>query len=298
MKIATTTTASIYYGRANWQNLLRFIHPYLLKAKRYGILDDYYVQFSRHRGDHIRLITKSSTEQGYTNSQGILYKVISKFIHNNPSENKAQIFPVKGFFMDYPNNSVWINHNRVHNQENAAQSKEQIGMQMQISAAFIAAFEQEEMTLENICTFVVYLQLGMLKAFNPTIQQASMAATELLNWEKKQSTSADDDRIDQTDAGDFFQQMLEENHSSLVDIILETWELEGLTNPLQWTKTWEKACGKFIGNSDYPNGFFDICGMIYGQINFISVLSLPLISLKLIAKILSDMKHTALKVHQ
>ncbi|RZF60230.1 hypothetical protein [Sphingobacterium corticibacterium] len=277
--------ASVYYNRADWHIFIRFIYPHLSKAFDAGMLNCFYMQLNTYRGDHVKLVIHpaahcESLEERFS-------ELISNFLECHPSADNEVAYPVNDFFMPYPNNSVWINHNRNQTLLYTDKSNAIEDLQMQVSLAMVAALGDEEITLESTVSFLVYMHLVMLYTICDDFRQAQVFLNELIYSDQTKLPPEEIRNQEKESAWFFFQQLFDENRMLLVQMVYDVWKLRDEENGMEWLDTWKNNCKHFLDGRDLPSSFFHLSGLIANQANFTSAVSLSSLTLKLIHKLLS-----------
>jgi len=277
---------TVYYRQSNWHSLLQFIHPHLKRHIKSNVRDWYCIELGNHQGDYVRFVIYSSGNR--ENLVNLFSEKIKNYLEDHPSDTVEAVYPLRSYFMDYPNNSVWIDHNRSFKFNYAFQNLN--GVHMQISKILIIASENEPITFESICTVFVYMQLGIISAFCPHIDEAATMVNALIPIEAPASLPSTN-VIEQKDAiNDLFEQLFKENIDILMEMVNDVWQRGDSENELLWITDWKNVVKNAVGDSDMHAALFKLSELIYKQMIFLENTHLPQLSLRLIASVLAAMK--------
>lgn len=279
--IHPATIASVFYNRADWHTLIQFLSPHLREGIDSKTVKAYYLHLNRHRGDHISLIIHLASDQSMLND--MFSDLIRNFLERHPSACESVHYPINDFFMPYPNNSVWINHNKHRKVFYTAETKPVEDIRMHISTALIAAVGDEEISLETVVTFSLYMHLGMIHAITDNMAEAQQFIKEIIYGNQPDSRVDEYNIAEKDDAWRFFQQLFDENQSVLIQIVDDVWN--GSTDVPPWLASWKVNCKRILDVEDSRSEFLKLSGLIAGQVNFLSRVSLSLLTLKLILKV-------------
>lgn len=100
---------SIFYPKDGWHHLLRdCLFPTITSNKVLIDESKYYIHFCTLQGYHLRLsvVVNSDKELLF---KDVISKSINEFLISFPSVSAKLCFPLDGFFMNYPNNSLQYN---------------------------------------------------------------------------------------------------------------------------------------------------------------------------------------------
>lgn len=258
----------IFYDRLCWHNLISgFIKPFIQKEREAGRLKSYNLSLSTERGDHFKLGVSCVEDSAVV--EGKVVEVLQAFLTNHPSQRITKAaHQGKGFFMDHYNNSFWFD-------KYAAGFITLPGLtaiKEQISAAIIAALGNEEIGQEIIYSFIIYMQLGCIKAAYPDLQDACTHIQEVINHLENQELGELEGAIkedslerhsDSSEHGQELLNLFEDNKEVLVEILEDIWNENGYTDELKWMEAWVSSCRSFLGDSDFKQSYILLNHHIY-----------------------------------
>ncbi len=210
------------------------IEPFIILHQR--DIQYWCVYFSSTQGEHVTLAITAADDAVIEKS---FLEAAESFLILNPSEKNIIEFPLKGFFKDYPNNSVQFNKSRslAHSWNNS----NQMSQQQAISISLVEALKNEVINNESIYTFLIYMQLGIIHSAYPGIQQACSVIPNILMSAQNSSVipnKADDELTNLI-------RLFDTNKEIFPEIIKELWEEDPISG-LDWLYNWEISCRKFI----------------------------------------------------
>lgn len=261
---SATCTVSIYYDQAEWHHLiLNFINPLLTRERISGKLKTYGLYLGNMRGDHIRLVINIAEEK--TVFQEKLTELLHSFLTSHPSVKlKTQEYPIKGFFKDYENNSFWFDkYSSVFIIDEHAENINQ-----RISECIIKALGGQEIEQEMIYTFMVYMQLGAIKAAYPDIKAAGSKMDELISYLDEPVETDEETLGDSTVYSNELTHLFENNKSTLVEILGDVWNENGYEEEIAWMESWVTICKLYIGQADFRVCYISLSKLIYRHLGF------------------------------
>lgn len=260
----STCTVSIYYDQAEWHHLiLNFINPLLHREKISGKLKTYGLYLGNMRGDHIRLVINIAEDK--TVFQERLTESVESFLNDHPSvKRKTQEYPIKGFFKDYENNSFWFDkYSSVFIIDEHIENINQ-----RISECIIKALGGQEIEQEMIYTFMIYMQLGAIKAAYPDIKIAGSKMNQLISYLEEPRELNDETFGDSTAYSQELVHLFENNKGTLVEILGDVWSENGYEEEIAWMESWVAICKLFIGQSDFDACYVSLSKLIYRHLGF------------------------------
>ncbi len=275
---------SIYYNRSSWHDLItNVIQPFIRQEQ--DNLEAYYFYFGTSQGDHVTFAARP--QDNTDNFQKRFSILLEQFLLSRPSASKVISYPLQSFFMDYPNNSFHFNKNKL-----IAYSENTIVSDLikhHISKSIIDAFGSEEVDNESIYTFIIYMQLGIIRAANSTFKQALESSIQIENYLKNQEVWENNEieretiEYDQED----FKLLFDNNKEMLVEIIGQIWAETNYSSELSWLETWEFNCKQSINEFGFERSFVLLTELICEHLG-LNGKKLPYLSSKLI---LNSFKH-------
>lgn len=263
----STSTVSIYYDQTAWHYLiLHFIRPFLNEERDSGRLKTYGLYLGNMRGDHIRLVINVTEDKIAFEER--LTGLLQHFLTTNPSvKTKEQQYPIKGFFMDYRNNSFWFDK---YSSVFVLDAPEAENINERVSKCIIEALGSQEIEREMIYTFMIYMQLGAIKAAYPDIKIAGSKMPALINsLEEPDKLNEDTETFgDSTAYGQELAHLFENNKNILVEILGDVWNENGYGEEIEWIDGWVEICRLFIGQADFHGCYVSLSTIIYRHLGF------------------------------
>lgn len=235
---------SVFYTRSLWNNLLvHVIEPFILLHQK--DIKYWCIYFSSTQGEHITLAIMGTDDAVLKKN---FLETADNFLTLNLSEKNAIEFPLKGFFKDYPNNSIQFDKSRslVYSWNNS----NQMPQQQAISVSLIKAFENEVIDNESIYTFLIYMQLGIIHSAYPDIREACSVIPNILT--SVQRNSIIPDKVAEAELTSLIK-IFENNKEVFPGIIKEVWEEDHISQS-NWLYDWKISCRKFI-KTNFLSGF-------------------------------------------
>lgn len=260
----STCTVSIYYDQAEWHHLiLNFINPLFNSERLSGKLKTYGLYLGNMRGDHIKLVISIAEEKIVFQER--LTELLHSFLTSHPSvKRKTQEYPIKGFFKDYENNSFWFDkYSSVFIIDDQAENINQ-----RISECIIKALGRQEIEQEMIYTFMVYMQLGAIKAAYPDIKIARSKMDALISYLEDPVEPEDEAFGDSTAYSQELTHLFENNKGILVEILGDVWNENGYEEEIAWMESWVAICKLFIGQEDFRACYISLSKLIYRHLGF------------------------------
>jgi len=270
-------TVSIFYSRSAWHDLIASaIKPFIYNEQNKNTDMTYYIYLCTNQGEHVTVVLQRDKENKLEQK---FIKYIEKFISKNKSTTKAIEYPLPGFFMDYPNNSVWAD---IDNLYTFSPIECPSNIRYNLSQILIDALGDSEIETETIYTFLIYMQLGIIKSAYPAIKTARNGAIILLKYLSeneyiKQEVTIESQEYDYEDIKLSF----ENNKEILLEIIDDIWNAEGYQAELKWVELWVNSCRQIFKNSDLNKSFIYLNDLVHDHIG-LGNKNLPGLSSKLI----------------
>ena len=253
----------IYYTRQGWSNLLKdCVDPLIQQREKEGFRNDFALYFSDDQGEHIRLELYMKTM--VPDREACLVASIEKFLHAHPTQRREKTLPLRNsFFVDLPNNTVYINCFKPVMPPNAGfNSLEIIQVRTAISALMLEAFTENEVDQDSLFNFYLCLQIVSLSVFGGELDTAADALLGEFDSMVSRLSTAECSRIAyQAD------QLVESNRDDLNDLLVVA-EQGVLTTDTKWLAAWYQICEELGGTRDSLRLFNDIGMFIRQHVNF------------------------------
>jgi len=249
---------SIFYNHTESHHLLiQCVRPFITQNAKQ--LLEYAVFISSIRGEHITVVFKTTTDDTLLEKKFL--KKIRRFLSTNPSSTKPVDIPFAGFFMDYPNNSLWLNLN--NHAPRAYQKKQYQLIEQSLSNALMEVFGNDEINSDNIDAFLIYMHLATIKSTHASIAVAAKIASELyLHYDSHFKHTLQETISEFNDINLSFSN----NKDQIADIILDLWRTEDFDPELKWMTFWTIDCRRFLQGKDFVESFVEISGLIYDHV--------------------------------
>jgi len=250
--------ASIFYNQVAWHELLSgFISPYIQQNQN-NILH-WHLSLSTYRGEHVTLIIEP--KQNNAQLEEDFKKKADNFLANFPSPMKAIEYPLNGFFMDYHSNTVEYNIEALYS---TANNSGMLAVKQQLSEIILQALGGQEIDIESIFSFIVYLQLGIIKAGFTSTKTARVNTLKLVLHLTTQDTSDNNDKTSEEETQRFID-LFEYNKEIFVEIVEDIWNKEKYDAELNWMEQWENTCKEYLQSSEFHTAFMLLSQIAYQQ---------------------------------
>ncbi len=248
---------SVFYNQEWWHELLAKVITPFIESERAG-LTYWHVSFSTYRGEHIIVAFDPENSNAEVIRNKFLAQVGS-YLSNFPSAIKEINYPFDGIFMDYPNNSIELDidtHiNLADNSMNAVRRK--------FSEILLKVGSNRVMDMESIFTFIIYLQLGIIKAAYSNSKRARMASLKLLLFLNTHDGGATDANMTEASNNLPFLQIFVVNKDLICEIVEDIWSGREQDTELKWMENWESICRNFFGGMEFYEAFVLLSRMCY-----------------------------------
>jgi hypothetical protein len=252
--------ASIFYNQIAWHELLSgFICPYIQQSQN-NILH-WHLSLSTYRGEHVTLVIEPKQEN--VQFEEDFKKKADDFLANFPSPMKAIAYPLDGLFMDYHSNTVEYNIEVLYSTANNPSLL--ITIKQQLSEIILQALGGQEIDIESIFSFIVYLQLGIIKSGFTSTKTARVNTLKLVLHLTTQdggdsNYKASDEEIQR------FIDLFEYNKEIFTEIVEDIWNKEKYEAELNWMEQWENACKEYFQTSEFHIAFMLLSQVVYQQV--------------------------------
>lgn len=244
---------SVFYTCERWTEILQYLDGVFRDAHSSYQLHSFLLLLSHERGDHIRLSLK--LKPGGRNGWLVNFvESLGNFISINPSPQNNGVYPIKTFFMDFPNNSIQYNtFPDIIGKDQCSKSLQRI-----LSRLVIEFFKNQQINFESRLTFLIYLQLGIVKSCT---QSPGRSCDQLFNFIQEMfgnaptSLSMKDQRLDV---------LYTQNEKFLKEIFLSKIEGYPSKNFRNFLVKWEQTIYKYDeGNLMSFKQYHSILTLIY-----------------------------------
>jgi hypothetical protein len=248
---------SIFYNQEQWHELLaKVINPFIETER--GELTYWYISLDTNRGEHITVALDPENKNADVIKNKFLTQAGS-YLSNSPSAINEVNYPLDGIFMDYPNNSIELD---IDTPINLA-DKSIIAVRRQFSEILLEVGSSRVMDMESIFTFIIYLQLGIMKAGHSNSKRARMASLKLLLFLNTNEGGAVDANITEASNDIPFIQIFEGNKDLIGEIVEDIWSGREQDADLKWMENWELICRQFIAGKEFHEAFVLLSRICY-----------------------------------
>jgi hypothetical protein len=255
----------ISYGRPSWRFLIsQFIRPFFddLEICKRNI--EYRIYVGMNRGDHVKVLLPVSRENDeIIESFG---RKIKDFLSLNPSDGSPEQFPVYGIFRKFENNAFVVRERKVVRSQ-------LMGMEAllkELAGCFCNIFSTDEISGENILSFVIYLKISLLKTVVGNISEVRCFLENKAYTGFRDSTphslKADFNQNGLFDWGGLGE-MFKTNKGIVEEIFTDIWSVPGYDGELEWLMAWQGKCHSVIQRDKlkyYYTVIFDQLCLMFG----------------------------------
>lgn len=157
---------SIYYSRQAWPTLLKnCLAPLIQELETTGICSQYTLSFSEEQGEHLRFVLH--LQSTYLHKIPFYQSTIEAFLSAHPTKMMVKPLPLQDtFFLDLPNNSVYINIFKPDSPYTTQLNSDQTALiRKEISALMLNTFTDLIFDEESLFNFYLYLEIVALAVF-------------------------------------------------------------------------------------------------------------------------------------
>ncbi|MBB6503022.1 hypothetical protein [Pedobacter cryoconitis] len=261
---STPIVISIFYNSANWHVLLELlIKPFL---NQNHLIKSFHIYLSTFRGDHIKLVIISLSNK--TNIEETLSDLVRGFLLSHPSQEINIIYPLPGFFLNYSNNSFIIEQ-KLFNSYPVEITEYGYDMRCEISKALAKVFGSEIIDIDEIFTFITYMQIAIIKSMYEDLNIAKIKIKSLINYliDNNRMINHSVEGINITENLSYRDIFLY-NQQDLSEIIKDVWDENEYDNSLKWIIDWEESCRSLISENDINNKFMQLTRLIYEHVGY------------------------------
>jgi len=244
---------SIYYDKTSWPRLLKdCIFPFIKKNK---LIELHFVHLSFWPRDHIDLTLKTIDKDNKRLESQFL-DFMDRFLLENPSTTTDL------YYKFYPNNTAWNNQyyeTDFYSFNTAGVSN----LRVKISNALQVFGNVEIIDHSKFFSFIVYLQLGIFKAYYPIQSDAQTIVTDLLRLLGEANEKTKNPKLKYIITSD---DILNENKSILTEMTEEIWSDLSKNKNLTWLFAWINECSNFSRKTNFQKKFTLISQVIYEHV--------------------------------
>ena len=242
----------LFYRQADWHILLReAVKPLLQLELMKGIVFSIY--FSRFQGDRVVLLLNKPEQSSEIQ---LLIRLFRSYIINKPSFTEPIQYPLDGFFMDYPNNSVFTDIN--DNRKSEKESDETRLLRMRLAESILKFFKIED--ISDIDTIAICMHLGAISGIYTNLPDAVKMA-ETISLSNNRNTA-----YDNFEHGKVIDSAFEENADEIFCLIHNIWTVNFEKTELEWLTSWVCECRQYFSNSD--KSLIYVTRMVYESLGF------------------------------
>jgi len=280
----------VFYNKISWDFLIaNAIEPFLCHEK--DNIKTFYLQFCNEPITNIKITIKPSIDGEKMNLENRFLDYMDEFLLNNPSESQNLGYRF------YPNNSAWVDQfdDDVFYVKNDVYVNLDV-MRNEISRAMII-FKEHEINNESIYTFVLYMQLAIIRAIFPSADKVKVGIDDIIEFLKSdkyvESVSKKFDLLQNRvvrikkpndlsakNNEKMLNQMFRHNADILSEIIEEVWSVNEVSD-LIWLNDWVTCCAESYNSLHFGEFFVIASRLIYEHVGLENKKLLPL-STKLI----------------
>lgn len=268
---------TIFYGQEKWDKLLgsEKIQIYISPSK--GNAKKFFLDFSSRQGQNITLGFRS---ENISQSKELIYE-LKKFLAANPSKPPVVKKICTGFFMDFPNNSVF--RGATTNDANGAKLLEPevyFKIKETVTQLVIRKLAKEEIDEDSVFSFLFSLQVRLTEILFPVFRDAQEKIRSLVNILSNRIKISAQVNVDKKVATIFDDNIKEFNTVSCL-----MWR-QPKPKEDAWLLEWEQTCKEIINDDDRSESFFlKVSTLIFEQLNIVDNYKL-LLSIKLLYALL------------
>jgi hypothetical protein len=252
--------ASIFYNQIAWHELLSsFVGPYIQQNQN-NILH-WHLSLSTSRGEHVTLVIEPKPENAALEDD--FKKRADDFLANLPSPMKAIEYPLDGLLMDYPGNTIEYNNEALYPTVNNSGWH---AVKQQLSEIILQALSGQEIDIESIFSFIVYLQLGIIKAGFTTTKTARVNTLKLVLHLTTQGGSSNNSDKGSEEKTQRIIELFEYNREIFVEIVEDIWNKEKYEAELNLMEQWENTCKEYLQTSEFHIAFMFLSQVAYQQV--------------------------------
>ncbi len=237
-------TVSIFYNQEEWHILnTAFIIPLLDSLDKGNDNLQFNILLNSLNGSNVKLILLLPDDD-FEDCKHLIDSKLRFFLSHNPSAPVSLSFPLKGFFMDFPNNTYWYN---IYYQGSALWFNTMNDNNFKkihacLSRTILNTLSNERIDNESIFTFSLYLQIGIVRAGSNNLKEAKKLVSGMLScFDQKEEKRMIDSEL----AEDQLKNLYSRNESILAEIFKDVWN-RPCSADLAWLENWINTCSVTI----------------------------------------------------
>jgi len=193
---------------------------------------------------------------------------MDRFLLENPSQTSDLTYKF------YPNNTAW--NNQYYETDFYSFNTVAVNnLRVNISDAMQLFGNVETIDRKTVFSFIVYLQLGIFRAYYPSLSDTQTIINDLLHLLDEANEATTNPKLKYTKTSDSF---LLENKAVLTEISEEIWSDLSKNKNLKWLFTWINACSTFSGEMNFKEHFSLLSQVICEHIGIPNISNLFMIS--------------------
>lgn len=166
---------SIYYSRQGWPSLLKnCLAPLIQQLETAGICNQYALYSCEEQGEHLRLVLYLQSID--LHKIPFFQSTIETFLSAHPTKRMIKPLPLHDtFFLDLPNNSVYINIFKPDSPSTPQLNFDQTDLiRKEISALMLDTFTDHILDEESLFNFYLCLEIVALAVFGNPLDAAKV----------------------------------------------------------------------------------------------------------------------------
>ncbi|RYY36115.1 MAG: hypothetical protein EOP46_07630 [Sphingobacteriaceae bacterium] len=229
--------------------------PFIKQRFKAAIIS-YSVYLSTLQGDHLVISFNISVNpEEFTNQFNTF---IGNFIARYPSKTLPPAYPLDSLFMDYPNNRLYFGIEKKLVLPPGA-------IQYGITSAIISGLAVNDMDEGARFTFILYMQLAVIKAKYNDMNDACNAIAQISEYVLAHNPGTAPTAALPQQYAEIQQQLYDSNNNILQEIITDIWNTENYSPELLWLEDWISVCRELTKAHDIIQPFLTISRSIFEQ---------------------------------
>ncbi|MDB5119778.1 MAG: hypothetical protein JWN56_996 [Sphingobacteriales bacterium] len=253
---------SIFYNQESWHELMTMlIKPFIEREQ--SSFKHWSIYLSTNRGEHITILIEPKKSSNKTHEERFLAQA-ELFLTESPSAIKVIEYPLTSVFQDFASNSIELNVDNLL--VNSTGDDRLILAKQQLSEIIIDVLADQEIDIESIFTFLIYLQLGIIKAGFTNTKRARVNTLKLLLFLNTQENNSGDLDAPTIQENQQFVELFEYNKNTFVEIVEDIWNKDKYDDDLEWMKKWESISTSFLNETDFHQVFISLSKIAYDHL--------------------------------
>jgi|GEM_PF-3267309 len=253
---------AIYYTRQGWPLLFKScLLPLIQQLETAAVCNTYALYFSEEQGEHIRL--ELHLHPTASHKIPIYQSIIETFLAAHPTQRADKPLPlIDSFFLDLPNNSVYISSFKPHLSHTAQLPPQQgVLIRKEISALMLNTFAETTVNQNSLFNFYLCLEIIALSVFNDLQEAVNLLQTDC----KKLAGHLPPTEVNRLK--DEASKLIKNNHDDLDQMVI-LMQYDSSSADTQWLDGWRKTCREVAKTLEPLSLFREISMLICQQINF------------------------------